>query len=747
MNDMDRERHQRVSDLFHQAHRLKGAARAQFLDSVREAGGELGDELAELLAEADAHPGFLEQPAVDPQQWETIAGDSLVGDSDAPPEWIGPYRIVRRLGMGGLGVVCLGEQQTPIRRQVAIKLVKQGMHTRDVLSRFEREQRALALMNHPHIAHVYDSGHTANNQPYFVMEYVPGQPITEYCDRERLTMPQRLKLFVTVCQAVQHAHQKGIIHRDIKPSNVLVTLAEGEPTPKVIDFGIAKAMDGTLSDETLHTGVGHVVGTIGYMSPEQADPSVQDLDTRTDVYALGMLLYELLTSTTPFDKTSLRQAALAMMQRIICEEEPPKPSLRLSQLGEQSTSIASQRRTDARTLSRQLRADLDWVVMKALEKDRSRRYASASELAADVARYLEGEPLMAGPPTLAYRLSKFARRHKKLVGTVAATFVVLVGGIISTGFALRRAWAAEERIAITYDNTISFMTAFHGITVGAVAARQNENCNAQLREAMQAASEAPTPRTKLQAYELLGQLLVWVVEDFEAAREVFHVGVMAARDEHLLGSRGGVTLLNNWGNTCMWTGQYENAIRAHEELIVARQAVETDPRQVWARDLNNLSYSLEHAGRHDEAITRQREALTLRRQISETGDPSVAFLLERLGRLLITAERHAEAISVLREALDITGPDRELRADKWSAAAVSLAAALSHTDRFAEADDMLEQAWERAGASDPVDSERQAEVAEVAASLFETGDSPTAKPPEHVRSKWLARLKNADLPR
>ena len=356
----------------------------------------------------------------------------------------GRYKLIEAIGEGGMGSVWLAEQREPVRRKVAIKLVKAGMDSKQVLARFEAERQALALMDHPNIAKVFDGGMTDQGRPFFVMEYVKGVPLTEYCDQARLSLKERLNLFMPVCQAVQHAHQKGIIHRDLKPSNILICLYDGKPVPKVIDFGLAKAMYQALTDQSLHTAHGVMVGTPLYMSPEQAEHNNLDVDTRTDIYSLGVILYELLTGSTPLERQQLKEAAFNEILRLIKEVEPPKPSTRLSS-SLSLPSIAAQRSIDPKQLSRMLIGDLDWIVMKALDKERGRRYETANGLARDVERYLHDEAVEACPPSATYRLKKFVRRNRLQVIAAGLVLVVLVGGITGTSIGLFEARKQRDR--------------------------------------------------------------------------------------------------------------------------------------------------------------------------------------------------------------------------------------------------------------------------------------------------------------
>src|SRR6266545_2616099 len=404
-----------------------------------------------LLAAADTPDSLLDRPA----------GSDPVATIDQPTAEsagtvIGPYKLIQQFGEGGMGTVWMAQQTEPVKRLVAIKLIKAGMDSKQVIARFEAERQALALMDHANIARVLEAGTTGAGRPYFVMDLVKGVPITRYCDEHRLTSRQRLELFLPVCQAVQHAHQKGIIHRDLKPSNVLVALYDGKPVPKVIDFGVAKAAGQSLTDKTLITGFGNIVGTLEYMSPEQAQINQLDIDTRIDIYSLGVLLYELLTGSPPFTRKELEKAGMLEMLRVIREQEPPKPSTKLS-TAEGLPTLAANRGTEPSKLTRLVRGELDWIVMKCLEKDRNRRYDTAGALASDVQRYLDDEPVLAGPPSAAYRMRKFLRRHKGPAAAAGLVVLALLGGSIGTTVGLLRAdWArqAEATQKIRAENAL-----------------------------------------------------------------------------------------------------------------------------------------------------------------------------------------------------------------------------------------------------------------------------------------------------
>jgi serine/threonine-protein kinase len=423
--------------------------RAAFLDAACTGDAALRRRVEALLQAHDDPGGILGEPTPDPG---TTVG-SGAGHDEAIGIHIGPYKLLQKLGEGGMGAVYLAEQEQPIRRRVAVKIIKANVDSGHILGRFEQERQALALMDHPNIAKVFEAGKmdagadalpgTAwQGRPYFVMELVKGIPITQYCDQERLSPRERLQLLIPVCQAVQHAHQKGIIHRDLKPSNVIIALYDGKPIPKVIDFGVAKATGQKLTERTMFTEVGQIIGTLEYMAPEQAELNNLDIDTRSDIYSLGVILYELLTGAPPFTGKQLRSAAFAEMLRMIREVDPPRPSTKLSHC-EELPSIAAKRKLEPRKLTRLMHGDLDWIVMKALEKDRGRRYETATGLAMDLERYLHDDPVLAGPPGASYRLHKFLRRNRGPVLAATLVLLALVLGVVLSSWQAFRAKQAE----------------------------------------------------------------------------------------------------------------------------------------------------------------------------------------------------------------------------------------------------------------------------------------------------------------
>jgi eukaryotic-like serine/threonine-protein kinase len=701
------------------------AERAAYLDEVCRDNPGLRAELEALLAAHERLGGVLplttgEEPAggVAAESPPAPGGGGVeVGDVLS-----GRYKLLQQIGEGGMGTVWMAQQQQPVKRLVALKVIKPGMDSKQVLARFEAERQALALMDHPNIARVLDAGTTAAGRPYFVMELVKGVPITRYCDEHRLTPKERLELFIPVCQAIQHAHQKGIIHRDIKPSNVLVALYDGKPVPKVIDFGIAKATGQQLTEHTLVTGFGVVVGTLEYMSPEQAELNQLDIDTRSDIYSLGVLLYELLTGSTPLDKKRLKQAAFAEVLRIIREENPQMPSTRLSDSTDSLPSISAQRQTEPAKLTRLVRGELDWIVMKALEKDRGRRYETANGFAMDIQRYLADEPVQAGPPSVRYRLRKLVQRNKGATLAASVIIILLILGIAGTATGMVRALDAERRAIKDRDDK-------EAARKQAVAAAEAE------AEARRQTRRALNTMTDEVLEDLLGRQLQLTDQHREFLKKVlsYHAAFAAATADDAEGRQSRAEGFHRVGHIRYVLGELQDAESAFRDaLALEKQLAEDFPtrpdfRQELANSHNSLSHLLVVTGRPAEAEAGFRDAVALRKQLAADfpGQPGFrqewADGLRNLGRLLFDTGRPDEGEAVYREALALRkqlAADFPLRPDfrqKLANSHNSLGKLLRATNRPEKAEAAYRDALalrKQLAADFPTQSEFQSELSE-----------------------------------
>ena len=657
----------------------------------------------EALLKAHAEPDeILDAPV---QHNQTL---DYASNTEKPGSMIGPYKLKEQIGEGGFGLVFVAEQTEPVKRKVALKVIKPGMDSRQVIARFEAERQALALMEHPNIAKVLDAGATDTGRPYFVMELVRGIPVTAYCDRNQLSPKDRLELFVTVCQAIQHAHQKGIIHRDIKPSNVLVTSHDGKPVAKVIDFGVAKAISQQLTDRSVYTSFAQMIGTPLYMSPEQAEMSGLDVDTRSDIYSLGVLLYELLTGTTPLDRQKFAQAAYDEVRRLIREEEPPKPSTRLSS-SESIASIAAQRHLEPAKLSKLLRGDLDWITMKALEKDRTRRYETANGLARDIQRYLNDEAVEACPPSTGYRLRKFAHRNRAGLTMAAVIALLLVSCLaVSTWQAVRATRA--ERIA---------RAAQHAEAKRAEGERQAKleaQANAELagqRLVQVEAERQKADAAKVEAQEKEAEANV-VVKFFE--EQVF----AAARPKGQHGGQGAAVTLRDaiaasepalgksfvaqplvearlrmvLGITFSYLAEHEQARSQFErawELNMRNQGPEHPDTLV---SMTELASSYANLNRPTEALKMREEVLEVQKRMLPRNHHDTLVSMHNLASSYSETNRRAEALKLFEEVLEIQR--RVLPKDDPTTIAVmhNLASSYSDVNRHAEALKLFEEVLE-----------------------------------------------------
>ena len=615
-------------------------------------------------------------------------------------ERVGPYRLLGKIGEGGMGEVWRAEQTKPIKRTVAVKVIKAGMDTKEVVARFEAERQALALMDHPGIAKVFDAGTTDRGLPFFAMEYVKGVPITQYCDTHRLTTRERLILFQQTCEGVQHAHQKAVIHRDLKPSNVLVTEVDGKPQPKIIDFGVAKATAQKLTEMTMFTILGQLIGTPEYMSPEQAELTGEDVDTRTDVYSLGVILYELLVGALPFDPTELRKAGFEGIRKIIREQDPQRPSTRVSITGKESPAIAKQRQTELRRLAKQLKGDLDWIVMRTLEKDRNRRYASPQDLAQDIERHLKDEPVLASPPSAAYRTRKFVRRHRVGVTAAAATLIVLVafavtmsvqaGRIARERDRANREAEASERVSDFLADMLGDVdparlgnTLVDQLSQQIVQAQQQGDASgaeiaeaiARFENAIQGINRADIARRLLDD-EILSRAADTIEADLgeqplisarlhETLGGTYHgLGLLAQAEEQVrkalairereLGSEHLLTLSSQVDLGGIYQSTYriqQNADLSLKILATLKETVGLEHPQT-ARCIARLASAYYDLGRYEEADSLYALSLELRMRLLGPDHPETLRSMRLSGDLAMTQGRFAEAESLFTVALE-----------------------------------------------------------------------------------------------
>jgi len=561
--------------------------------------------------------------------------------TEKPGGQIGRYKLLSVLGEGGMGIVYLAEQKHPIRRKVALKVIKPGMDSKRVIARFEAERQALALLDHPNIAHVYDAGMTEAGWPYFVMEQVKGLSITEHCDRHKLTIENRLNLFRQVCHAVHHAHQKGIIHRDIKPSNILVSSQDDEALPKIIDFGVAKALAQPLTERTLVTEQGQLFGTPEYMSPEQADMANEDIDTRSDIYSLGVMLYVLLTGVLPYDSTTFREGGIEHIREVIRETDPKTPSTRLSSLGEEAEKVAQSRRTEIATLAKKLHKELEWIPLKAMRKERTERYRSASEFADDIENYLNGEPLIAGPPSTVYRLKKFVRRNRTLVTGVAAVLAVLIGGIVvSTLFALRaqrQARISEAVSSFLSDDLLASVDPARGrgrdVTIRSFLDTASENLNGKFTN--EPLVEASIRNTLGWTYRNLGEL---------KAAEPHLERAVQLRQEHLgeghpdtLGSVGYLAWLR------LGQGRHTEAAELLDKSLATSRRIFGDENVITLTLVNPLGIAYNALGRYEEAEQLYLKAVPIALRVLGEKNDLRLFIVGNLGQTYEAQGRYDEA--------------------------------------------------------------------------------------------------------